>query len=115
MHEPLSALSLVPSPSPSSPALDYMAPEVLSCPLKRTPQENKDDPSAPGYGPEVRGSWGAGGKEGCQGEGPRLGWVVGTTGAPMPQSDGTTTQTGQLCICLELVERVAAGFASTVL
>ncbi|PNH05299.1 Aurora kinase A, partial [Tetrabaena socialis] len=40
-------------PNSNAGTLDYMAPEVLSCPLKRTPEENKDDPSAPGYGPEA--------------------------------------------------------------
>lgn len=40
-------------PNSNAGTLDYMAPEVLTCPLKRTPQENKDDPSAPGYGPEA--------------------------------------------------------------
>ncbi|KAG2496439.1 hypothetical protein HYH03_005663 [Edaphochlamys debaryana] len=40
-------------PNSNAGTLDYMAPEVLSCPLKRTPQENKDNPSAPGYGPEA--------------------------------------------------------------
>ncbi|KAG2424299.1 hypothetical protein HXX76_014677 [Chlamydomonas incerta] len=40
-------------PNSNAGTLDYMAPEVLSCPLKRSPQENKDNPSAPGYGPEA--------------------------------------------------------------
>ncbi|GFR46115.1 hypothetical protein Agub_g7604 [Astrephomene gubernaculifera] len=40
-------------PNSNAGTLDYMAPEVLNCPLKRTPQENKDNPSAPGYGPEA--------------------------------------------------------------
>ncbi|KXZ45585.1 hypothetical protein GPECTOR_53g78 [Gonium pectorale] len=40
-------------PNSNAGTLDYMAPEVLSCPLKRTPEENKDNPSAPGYGPEA--------------------------------------------------------------
>ncbi|EFJ45821.1 hypothetical protein VOLCADRAFT_93937 [Volvox carteri f. nagariensis] len=40
-------------PNSNAGTLDYMAPEVLSCPLKRSPEENKDNPSAPGYGPEA--------------------------------------------------------------
>lgn len=40
-------------PNSNAGTLDYMAPEVLACPLKRTLEENKENPSAPGYGPEA--------------------------------------------------------------
>jgi serine/threonine protein kinase len=40
-------------PNSQTGTTDYMAPEVLDCPLKHSPEQNKLNPNSAGYGTEV--------------------------------------------------------------